>query len=332
MLERGGSMNTEAMALQIGPATPVVVGLNATLLAVTGANPRVMVIQSQSEEHPALPFGPLDASQDRTLELALRRWVKTKTDLDLGYVEQLYSFGDRNRDQGEHNADQRVISIAYLALMQEEKLQASSLRVSWANVYDFLPWEDRRKGPWSGLESLILPRLQDWIHSVSDHEVALQRQLRADTAFGATGFPWDAERVLERCELLYEIGLLEESPNCAVQGDAKFRGLGKAMAQDHRRILATALGRLRGKVRYRPVVFEMLPEEFTLLQLQKTVEALSGFVLHKQNFRRLVEQNRLVEGTDKLSKSRGRPAELFRFRREVLRERPAPGLGLPKGL
>jgi hypothetical protein len=103
------------------------------------------------------------------------------------------------------------------------------------------------------------------------------------------------------------------------------------MALDHRRILATALGRLRGKLNYRPVVFELLPEEFTLLQLQGVVEALAGLRLHKQNFRRLVERAGLVEGTGRHESSpRGRPAELFRFRREVLRERPAPGVGLPR--
>ena len=105
---------------------------------------------------------------------------------------------------------------------------------------------------------------------------------------------------------------------------------GLAMALEHRRILATALGRLRGKLKYRPVVFELLPPTFTLLQAQRVVEALAGVRLHKQNFRRLVEHGGLVEGTGRFdTQTGGRPAELFVFRREVLRERPAPGVGLP---
>ena len=101
-------------------------------------------------------------------------------------------------------------------------------------------------------------------------------------------------------------------------------------AADHRRIVATAIGRLRGKIKYRPVVFELMPPAFTLLQLQRTVEALSGVRLHKQNFRRLVEQQGLVEETGGISATTGgRPARLVRFRREVLLERPAPGLRLP---
>jgi hypothetical protein len=101
------------------------------------------------------------------------------------------------------------------------------------------------------------------------------------------------------------------------------------MTFDHRRILATAIARLRGKMKYRPVVFELMPPGFTLLELQRTVEAISGIRLHKQNFRRLMEDQGLVEGTGKYAtQARGRPAELFRFRREVLRERPAPGVRL----
>jgi hypothetical protein len=322
----------------------LVVGLSAVILAVTADQPRIMTIEVsaqsrgaeteqalqdlyrvesevQVESLHALPFGPLDAYSDRTLDLALRRWVKAQTDLDLGYVEQLYSFGDRFRDPLEEKSGQRVISIAYLALVREEKPSAVP-GSSWRNVYDFLPWEDFRGGEWSELRSRVVPALTDWIQRAEDSRSQENRRLRAHMVFGLDGAPWDADRVLERYELLYEVGLVQE----ARQG----KGLGRPMGLDHRRIAATALGRLRGKIRYRPVVFELLPDEFTLWQLQRTVEALSGLELHKQNFRRLVEQGRLVEGTSRLTQARGRPAELFRFRREVVRERPAPGVGLPR--
>ena len=87
---------------------------------------------------------------------------------------------------------------------------------------------------------------------------------------------------------------------------------------------------MRCKIKYRPVVFELLASTFTLLQLQRVVEALAGLRLHKQNFRRLVEKWGLVEGTGLFDeRTGGRPVERFRFRREVLRERRAPGVGLP---
>ena len=80
------------------------------------------------------------------------------------------------------------------------------------------------------------------------------------------------------------------------------------MRHDHRRILATAISRLRGKLKYRPVVFELMPETFTLTELQRTVEAISGRHLHKQNFRRLVEKGQLVEPTGAASTDDRRPA------------------------
>jgi hypothetical protein len=149
---------------------------------------------------------------------------------------------------------------------------------------------------------------------------------------------WDTERVLDRYELLYEAGLVTEAARDRVQlrpgelppGALPSVELGTPMVADHRRILATAMGRLRGKLKYRPVVFELMPDSFTLLELQRTVEAVVGLRLHKQNFRRLVERSGLVEGTSRmLTETGGRPAELFRFRPEVVRERIAPGVHVP---
>ena len=107
-------------------------------------------------------------------------------------------------------------------------------------------------------------------------------------------------------------------------------GLGQPMISDHRRILATGLGRLRGKLRYRPVAFELMASEFTLSALQRSVGAIAGISLHKQNFRRGLERAGLVEGLGRLEPGTGgRPAELFRFRREQAAAGPAPGLSLP---
>jgi len=131
---------------------------------------------------------------------------------------------------------------------------------------------------------------------------------------------------------VYELGLVPEARRADARRSLEppAPALGREMTYDHRRILSTSLARIRGKIKYRPVVFELLPEAFTLLRLQRTAEALAGIRLHKQNFRRLVERGGLVEGTGLLERrTGGRPAELFRFRREVLHERPGPGVGLP---
>ena len=148
--------------------------------------------------------------------------------------------------------------------------------------------------------------------------------------FGLDGAAWDEEKVLDRYELLYEAGLVEEAKRdgrISAEAWTERAKLGAPMQFDHRRVLATAIGRTRAKIKYRPVVFELMPDEFTLYELQKAVEAILGPHLHKQNFRRLVEGAGLVETTGEMkTRTGGRPAKLFRFRREVLLERPAPGV------
>ena len=180
---------------------------------------------------------------------------------------------------------------------------------------------------------MMLPRLALFVGAAPNTELRERRRERIRVCFGTDGTGWDEEKVLERYELLYEAGLVTEAQRDrhVMPAGGPAPALGAEMEFDHRRILATAMGRLRGKIKYRPVVFELMPAEFTLLELQRTVEALSGVRLHKQNFRRLVEDQGLVEGTGRVSrKTGGRPAEQFRFRREVLKERPAQGVRLSR--
>jgi hypothetical protein len=314
----------------------LVVGLNAVIVAVTDETPRLLTVERAEHglgvpgaDRPALPFGPLDPAGHRTLELGLRDWVREQTGLELGYAEQLYTFGDRHRDPRERAGGPRVISIAYLALVREGRVSGAG-RARWRGFYEFLPWEDGRAGRPALIDGVVAPALARWARQPADAKTRRARSERADITFGFRGAAFDPERVLERYELLYEAGLVSEAGRDrrgATRGATEEPG--EAMALDHRRLIATALGRLRGKLKYRPVIFELVPPTFTLLRLQRVVEALAGARLHKQNFRRLVEKGGLVEGTGVVEpRGVGRPAELFRFRREVLRERRAPGVGL----
>ncbi|MCL4838121.1 MAG: NUDIX domain-containing protein [Thermoanaerobaculia bacterium] len=311
---------------------PLVVGLSAVIVAVTDETPRVLAVRRPgapgAPEGWGLPSGPLDPERDRTLELALRSWVRAQTGLELGYVEQLYTFGDRERRTAGPWDGPREISIAYLALVREGAAPGPA-GATWLDVYDLFPWEDWRRGGPPGVDPVVAPAAARGVGPAGGPSRTARRE-RADIAFGLGGAAWDGDRVLDRYELLYETRAVAEALRDAGGGSRPTAGTGRALALDHRRILASALGRLRGKLRYRPVAFELLPPLFTLSQLQRTVEALAGLRLHQQNFRRLVEQGGLVEGTGKIeTRTGGRPAELFRFRREVLRERPAPGVGLP---
>jgi hypothetical protein len=301
------------------------IGLSAAIVSVADERPRVLIVHHPKSQD-ALPFGQFDPLGHRTLESGLRSWVREQTYIQLGYVEQLYTFGDRGRHQLEPGEAPRIVSVGYLALARAvEELKAPD--TLWRDWYVYFPWEDWRKARPEIIDSAIIPALKAFVKRSSGAEADLRRE-RARLAFGFDGPAWDEEKVLERYELLYEAGLVEEAKRDArpIVEQAP-EPLGASMTFDHRRILATAIARLRGKMKYRPVVFELMPPQFTLLELQRTVEAISGIRLHKQNFRRLVEDQGLVERTGKMARaSRGRPAELFRFRREVLSERPAPGV------
>lgn len=340
MSQYNGGMNAEDSGWNVK------VGLSAVVVSVPEATAGVLTV---GQGVPLLPYGEFDPSRHRTLELGLRSGVDELTGLSLGYVEQLYTFGNRHRAPAEDERT-RMITIGYLALVGPDAAPAAP-HSRWSDWYSFLPWEDHRKGRPNLIDEVLLPHLDRWARQEQEAEAFELREERIRVAFGHGRFPWDPEKVLARFELLYEAGLVAESQrdwnsrpahercdlpisqkNMADPDLAAVLPLtGVPMGHDHRRILASSLGRLRGKIGYRPVIFELMPPEFTLLRIQKVAEALSGVPLHKQNFRRLVIQGGLVKETGHLDKSApGRPAALFRFRRSVVQERPAPGVGLPQ--
>lgn len=332
----GESGNRAAPPGQGPQSSPVEVGLTAAILSVKDNEPLVLVVRDLDEGKTSdgLPFGPFTPLQHRTLEIGLRSWVKKQTGLELGYVEQLYTFGDRGRHAEPADTGPHAVSIGYLALTQEQ--ETASERNLWASWYHYFPWEDFRDGRPAVLDNDILPRLEAWARAPLDAGSPFRpvgRQERLKMCFGSEGGSFDEEKVLERFELLYEAGLASEAARDGrLTLDAGRMPVGEGMRFDHRRILATAIGRIRAKIKYRPVIFELLTEEFTLFELQQTVEAILGPHLHKQNFRRLVESGGLVEPTGEVKTATGgRPAKLYRFRREVLLERPSPGVRVKSG-
>lgn len=181
----------------------------------------------------ALPGGFVRV--DETLDEAARRELLEETGLANVFLEQLYTFGEVDRDPRE-----RVVSVAYYALVK-----------------------------------------------LSDH--------RAKAATDAANAQW------------FPVSKLPK------------------LAFDHADILCTALARLQGKVRYQPIGFELLPEKFTLSQLQHLYEAVLETELDKRNFRKKVLRfGLLVPLKETQMVGRHRPAQLFRFdqkRYEQLRKK-----------
>src|SRR5205085_11604952 len=149
---------------------------------------------------------PFDPNGHRTFELGLRAFVTEQTGFELGYVEQLYTFGDKGRDAPLADigaGEARVISVGYLALTPSA-VELPALDVAWAPWAHFFPWEDWRLGRPAIIDQTLAPALTTWAKS------SPARLARVRSLFGLDGARWNDERVLDRYELLYEAGLAAE--------------------------------------------------------------------------------------------------------------------------
>ncbi len=182
----------------------------------------------------ALPGGFVD--MDETIDDAARRELEEETGIKGMFMEQLYTFGDVNRDPRG-----RVVSVAYYALVN-------------LSEYNVQPGSDARRAEW--------------------HEV---NQL-------------------------------------------------PPLAFDHALIFETALKRLKGKVRYQPIGFELLPEKFALSQLQRVYELILNKELDKRNFRKkILGMGLLIELPERQKGVSHRAAKLYKFDKAKYRQLEAEG-------
>jgi len=292
----------------------------AVLVAITDLNARVLTVENGS----MLPYGPLSPVHS-SLQAGVRQWVKNQTRQPMGYVEQLYTFVDILRTRASGHP---VLYVSYLGLVKEAEDSLLETNASWRNWYLYFPWEDHRDGRPEWIARVFFPHLKKWVAFAENETVRQNRQRRLDLCWGLGEHEWIEDNALYRYELLYEVGLIPESP--LFDGSLSEAMTGKPMQHNHRRVLATAMSRLRAKIRYRPVISELMASEFTLLQLQKSIESLAGVELHKQNFRRLMQHQDLLEATGQsVVQERGRPAQLYRFKQTVLLESLLSGSKLP---
>lgn len=195
---------------------------------------RLQVLLVRRAEEPyadqwALPGGFVQ--MDESLETAAARELEEETGIQGAYLEQLYTFGEPERDPRG-----RVVSVAYFALIP------------------------------AGAQA---------------------RAAGGSDASAAQWFPIDAL---------------------------------PSLAFDHAEILAYALRRLRYKLEYTAVGFELLPKEFTLRELQHTYEIILGENLDKRNFRRRILEAGIIEATPQKRTGEGRPARLYRYREDAVAE------------
>jgi len=159
-------------------------GLHAAVVTVDTGTPLVLTVPGQLADgtvRPGLPFGPFQPATHRTLEMGLRQWVETQTELQLGYVEQLYTFGDFGRfrqTEPKHStatepsngslSAQHFVSVGYLALVRTPPSDPAQSVLRWKDWYQFFPWEDWRNGQPAILDAVILPALAGWVQAQPD--------------------------------------------------------------------------------------------------------------------------------------------------------------------
>lgn len=219
------------------------VAVDVALLTVLDG--RLCTLGLRRGEHPfrgrvVLPGGFV--RPEESLDQAALRVLAGKVGIERLFVEQLYTFGEPDRDPRT-----RVVSVAYYALVDAERFHAA-------------------------------------------------RRARAELVLANVQVPWAGE-----------------TGGPVTLEDPDGRAL--AVGFDHDAILGTAVKRLRGKLNYAPIGFQLLPDEFTLADLQRVHEVILGHDLNKDSFRRRMLASGVLEATGRHVQGVGhRPPELYRFR------------------
>src|ERR1700710_2315497 len=175
--------------------TPIEIGLTAAIVAIEGNEPLILTASGGDDGKLAgLPFGPFEAVAHRTFEIGLRAWVEEQAGLRLGYVEQLYTFGDRGRHT-EAGAT-HVGSNGDPALTRAADNVSRAPGATFEPWYRFFPWEDWRESRPDIIERDIFPELTRWAAQTEQPDTAraLGRKDRVRLYFGTEGAHWDEER------------------------------------------------------------------------------------------------------------------------------------------
>lgn len=221
----------------------------------------------------ALPGGFVSTDED--LDDAALRILRKETNIENIYMEQLYTWGDVNRDPRT-----RVISSSYMALVD-----SSSLSIKAGNTE-----EDAR---WFNIEYNILSENSVDIDNEDSFEEIVEIKLRNNSE-----------------ELSAKIRVIENIDGRIRREIIESVGL----SFDHGKIIEYGISRLRNKIEYTSLAFNLMPELFTLTELQKVYEIIQGKELLAAAFRRKIA-NMVIE-TKEFTKDVGhRPSKLFRYNR-----------------
>ena len=222
----------------------------------------------------ALPGGFVQ--MDESLDEAALRELKEETNIGKIYMEQLYTWGDVNRDPRT-----RVISTSYMSLVD-----SSALSIKASDDADDAKW------------FTVSCRLYQEYKTVNDKGYVLQRLFKLSLSNDEN----DLSAIVKIIKTVE--GKVTKVEREVVESNG--------IAFDHAKVIEYAIERLRSKIEYTDIAFNLMPELFTLTQLQQVYEVILDTELLKANFRRKTAD--MVIETNKYTKDAGhRPSKLFKF-------------------
>lgn len=225
----------------------------------------------------ALPGGFI--KMDESLHEGALRELKEETNIDNIYMEQLYTWGDVGRDPRT-----RVISVAYMSLLDSKTLQIKAS-------------DDADDAKWFTVTSKVYQEQR----TVTENGYIIQKLNRLNLTSGEETLYAVVKTIITIEGKIIKV----DSEVVESQG----------IAFDHPKIIQYAIERLRNKIEYTNIAFNLMPEKFTLTELQQVYEVILDTELLKANFRRKISG--MVIETDEYTKDAGhRPSKLFRYNPE----------------
>ncbi len=244
-------------------------------------NKKLSLLLIRRKGHPykgmwALPGGFIN--MDESLDEAAKRELKEETNINDIYLEQLYTYGDVDRDPRT-----RVISSAYLSLVSANKLEIKA-------------GDDASDAMWFNINYRLVSTISDKENKETSYLYKLELSNNRELIEGTI-----------KKKISYKKGYYEENTTIVDS---------KGIAFDHLKVIAYGIDRLRNKIEYTDIAFNLMNEYFTLSELQQVYEIILNKELLKANFRRKI--NHLVIETNKYSEKKGgyRPSKLFKFNYE----------------
>lgn len=238
----------------------------------------MQVILIKRDEYPykekwALPGGFVDIKE--SLDEGAKRKLKEKTGIDNVYTEQLYTFGDVDRDKRT-----RIISVGNIALVEKSRIRFEEVDL-------------QKRSEWFWIDKTLISSERYEQYVENKHLLSLKSI---------------DERVIMNYEITEKIGR-----DIFRREETTYRLLDNStekLAFDHYKILDYGIDRLRNKVEYTPIAFNLLPRVFTVKELQNVYEAIMGREI--LNFRRKMGEM-IIETDEKIEGKPFRPAKVFKF-------------------